>query len=408
MKLAMTNARVFDGNQYHATATHTLFIEDGIIVGLRQKGPIPTGYRVLDLNGMTLLPGFIDLHVHLGMYHNVPDQKRYQRFAFAKVLYLALQRAREALFGGVTTMREVGGRLGEAVVIRDAIHAGVLPGPNLYTSGDSITFTGGHAFFEADGEWALRKAVRQQFRAGADLIKIGQSDDFDRPGFTTDELRALCDEVHRVGKRLAVHIDREPGYAMAVEAGVDTVEHGFFPAEQTLDRMGERGTYWVPTISINRGMRHDEHTADRYETVLFDAFHHHRGWSVTESKRRARIMREAFEAFPRCFARGLEKGIKIVTGTDVPLAGLPMDAVKNEIIKFVHWGMTPEQALAAGTSLAAEALGVEADIGVLSEGKRADVIVLAGDPIADIEAIDQVKIVVKDGTIVRDDLKFIT
>ncbi len=400
------NARLLDGTGAKPIAQAWIQTKGNRIEAIETGDhPVPAGYKEIDLEGQTLMPGLIDLHVHVGHHRSEPDAMRYENFSEAKISLLAARDVEISLLGGVTTLRDLGARHGQSTTIRDAVNTGILPGSRVISANESITFTGGHASYEADGIWALRAAIRRQIRGGADVIKIGQSDDKTFPGFTQSELDALCDEAHRLGRRIAVHIDREPGYGMAVMAGVDTVEHGFYPSDETLQRMLEQGTYWVPTITINRGMRSDEHTPERYESNLVNGYRR-KGLSAHQAQKRAADMREAFEAFPECFAEGVKMGVKIVTGSDGPRAGkIPMDSLRNEVIKFVQWGMNPSQAIVAATSLAAEALGMEDELGRIQKGYLADLIVLDGDPLRNIEHVDRVLLVMKDGCIYRNELE---
>jgi len=404
---ALTNARVVDGSGGPPLELGTVFVEAGHIAAVEQSVPtaISTDYEVVDLAGRTLIPGLIDMHVHLGYLRTEPDRARYDQFTPAKVALLSTKHVRDALMGGVTTVRDLGSSDGQSVVLRDMVAAGLVPGARVIPAGRSLAYTGGHCRCEVDGEWGFRRAIREQVRDGAEWIKFGQADDAAMPGLTEEELRAVMDEAHRLGRRVAVHVDREPGYQMAVRAGVDTVEHGFYAYDETLDLMAELGTYWVPTITINRGMRWNEYTAGSYEANLV-RINQQKGMAKQTAERRAYQMRVAFEQLPVCFARGMEKGVKIVAGSDGPRADrIPMDSVKNEVIKFVEWGMDPLRALSAATGLAAEALDLDNRLGLVRRGFVADLVVLDHDPLVDMENLDSVVLVMKEGTVYRNDLE---
>ena len=404
MAYALINAFLIDGSG-NSEPNKTILINENRIEDVYSGQQVPDGYQTIDLEGRALLPGLIDAHIHIGHSRSEPDRMRYDRFTEPKVSLLAARQVWESLWGGVTTLRDMGARHGQSITIRDAVNAGTIPGSRVVAANESITFTGGHASYQVDGPWAMRAAVRHQVRAGADVIKIGQSNDANYPGFNPVELEAVIDEAHRLGRRVAVHVDKEPALGMSVRAGVDTVEHGFYPYPETLELMLEKGTYWVPTITINRGMRHDEHTPERYEQNLTEVFKTN-GIGDHQARRRAAEMREAFEAFPKCFAQAVEMGIKIITGPDGPRADrVPMDCARNEVVKFVDWGMSPEQAIVSATSLAAEALGLDHELGVIRKGYLADLIVLDGDPLEDIETIDSIRLVMKDGCIYRNELQ---
>jgi imidazolonepropionase-like amidohydrolase len=197
---------------------------------------------------------------------------------------------------------------------------------------------------------------------------------------------------------------------MAVEAGVDTIEHGFNPSDETLELMAEKGTYWVPTITINRRMRQEEHDPESYVRAVRGAFAS-KGMAGSAVEEKLDLLVECFGEFPGRFERGLELGVRIVTGSDGPRPagyagelGIPMDSVRNEIVKFVDWGMEPMQALKAATSEAAGAMGLDDRLGRVEPGYYADLVVLGSDPLEDIEAVDEIELVMKKGEVFRNDL----
>ncbi len=405
MSYAFTNAFMIDGMGESQPDT-TVLIKDGRIEKVGSGLPIPKDYQEIDLKGKTLMPGLIDLHIHVGILSGPEAWMDKAHFPSGRKALVAAARAKAALLGGVTTLRDVGAEDGIALALKEAIELGQVPGSRIVAAGSVIVMTGGHAYqlaWEADGPEELLRAIRQNLKDGADLIKICQSEGLPFPEYTMEELKVIVDECHMRGKKVAVHVETEPGMGMAVEAGADTIEHGFYPSDETLAMMAEKGTYWVPTITINRRMRQEEHTEESYVAAIRQAFKQ-KGLIGSEAERKLDYLRECFTAFPERFAKGLELGVKIVTGTDGPRAkgyagelGVPMDSVRNEIIKFVDWGMDPMQALMAGTSLAAEAMDMGDRLGSIQEGMTADLIVIDGNPLEDIESIEEVVMVMKEG-----------
>ncbi len=409
MKYALTHAFLIDGTG-DSQPNRTVLIEDGIILEIQSQPTIPEGFSEIDLAGKTLMPGLIDLHIHFAALSGDERWMQDAHFPAGRRALLAAVRAEESLLGGVTTLRDLGTEHGIAIALKEAIELGQIRGSRVVTAGSAIVMTGGHGYqmsVEADGPVELLRAIRQNLKDGADLIKICQSEGLPYPEFTMDELKTVVDECHMRGKRVAVHVETEPGMGMAVEAGIDTIEHGFNPSDQTLELMAQKGTYWVPTITINRRMRQEEHDATTYMDGVRRAFRQ-KGMTGADVEGKLDYLRECFLAFPERFQKGLELGVKIVTGSDGPrpagyagTLGIPMDSVRNEVVKFVEWGMNPMQALMAATSEAAKALDMADQIGQIAPGMVADLIVLDENPLEDIEHIDTINMVMKEGVFAR-------
>jgi imidazolonepropionase-like amidohydrolase len=328
-------------------------------------------------------------------------------FSSGRRALLAAARARRALDGGVTTLRDLGSTDGIALALKEAVELGQVEGSRIVSCGAAVVMTGGHGYqhgkYEADGPDEIRAAIRQNLKDGADLIKICQSEGLPYPEYTMEELEAVVHECHMRGKKVACHVETEPGLGMAVRAGIDTIEHGFNPDDETLELMAEKGTYWVPTITINRRMRQEEHDEESYVEGVRRAFLQ-KGMQGPEVDRKLDFLRNCFAAFPERFERGLELGVKIVAGSDGPRPkgyagerGIPMEAVRNELVKFVQWGMKPMDAILAGTALAAEALGRQDRLGCVKSGYVADLVAVDGNPLEDIEDIDNISFVMKEG-----------
>ncbi|HET9610097.1 MAG TPA: amidohydrolase family protein [Acidimicrobiales bacterium] len=385
---------------------------DLLIAGERiaEVGPtsVPDGAEVVDLGDLTLLPGLMDMEVNLLM--GGPDHESplvpVQDDPAVKTLR-AVANARRTLRAGFTTVRNLGlfvqtGGILLDVALKTAIDRGWVAGPRVVPAGHAITPTGGHldpTMFQAyaphvlpltveegiaDGVDEVRKAVRYQIKHGAQLIKVCASGGvMSHTGpagaqqYSGDELRAIADEAHRAGLRVAAHAHGDDGIRAAIEAGIDCIEHGSLMTDETLDLMVERGTFLVPTTYLADGM--------------------------DTSHAPPELQAKAAEVFPRAkrtISRAIERGARIACGTDAP--AIPHGRNAKELIALVDRGMTPAQAIRAATTVAAELIDVE-DRGRLESGLLADVIAVPGDPTADITVTEQVSFVMKGGQVFRHD-----
>ena len=358
------------------------------------------GARTLDLPQATLLPGLIDMHVHPTYYWEEPDSATYTYEPEEALVYspvtialVAARKLRQALLGGVTTARDTGAVNGIMFDVKRAVERGHIPGPRLYVAGRLIVPTGGHVHYlpglanQADGPYGFRRAVREEIRAGADLIKVANNG----ADLTQEELNAAVDEAHRLGRKVANHTSRPPSQRMAIEAGVDTFEHGA-PSPEEIDLAAAKGITWVPTLNIgeehlrwcDQRRRHpDPAVAQRAERDYAEGMRH----------------REAVHA---SLAYAVSAGLRLAAGTDSWLGGVRFAAMPDEVRWLVEYGCPPMQALQAATSWPAQAMGWT-EIGTLEPGKLADIIAVEGDPLADIRALDRVVLVVRDGCIVKSD-----
>jgi imidazolonepropionase-like amidohydrolase len=324
----------------------------------------------------------------------------------AEKAYQAAVHARVTLEGGFTTVRDVGCLYPDSFIdvsLRNSIAKGLLPGPRMLVAINLIGATGGHSdrsaglHFRATGRESdytdgiadspadLRKAVRFNVKYGADVIKFCASggvmslaDEVDTPQLTLDEMTAVVDEAHRLRKRVAVHCHGDSAARDAIEAGVDSIEHGTFLRDETLEAMKANGVYLVPTLlvqhQLGRGL-------DRLPPEL------------------AVKARQAIEAAPGMVRRALEIGVKIALGTDSGVCRHGINA--REMGLLVNAGMSPIAALKSATSVNAELLGLSEKIGTLEAGKRADIVAMPGNPANDIRVSEKVVFVMKDGKVVR-------
>ncbi|MDQ2774826.1 MAG: amidohydrolase family protein [Acidobacteriota bacterium] len=397
-------ARLFDGKSDR-------LIEPGVIVISGNKitslgGQIPSGATVLDLGDATLLPGFIDSHTHLS-YDFDPDYNGARLKALdlttAEQAIDATVNARKTLMAGFTTVRDVGSNDFIDVGLRNAINNGVVPGPRMLVSVHAIGATGGHCDDGAGFKFGLlnhesgpedgvvdspdqaRFAVRFNIKYGADVIKtcatggvLSPTDAVDTPQLTQAELDALVAAAHDLGRKTAAHAHGNEGAKRAIRAGIDSIEHGTFLDDEGLRMMREHGTYLVPTLSVRSG--------------------------ISESKLPPLIQQKAeaaLKAHDNMFRRALAMGVKIALGTDA--AVYPHGNNALEFVLMNKLGMTPAQSLRAGTSVAADLLGLQNKIGTLEPGKLADIVAVPANPLRDIKVTQSVFFVMKEGVVYRND-----
>lgn len=368
-------------------------------VGAAASAPaFPPEAQVIDLPDATLLPGLIDMHCHPTFYYEEPDLATYtddydgvSTYPPAMVALLAAGNIRKALLSGMTTLRDTGSVNDIMFDVRRAVKKGLIPGPRLYLSGRLIIPTGGHCHNlaglsnQADGPHDFRRAVREEVRTGADFIKIAN----DKQDLTQEELNAAVDEAHRLEKKVCCHTIWHPSQRMAIEAGVDTFEHGT-PTPEEIDLAAQKGITWTPTINMS------QEYLKWYEQ---QSKHSDPGIAHTAQQGYA-SQKQYLEQKHASMEYALKAGLRIVAGTDSFMRDVRFDALPDEIRTLVDYGCSPMQAIQAATSWAAESMGWK-DIGTLQPGKAADVIALAGNPLEDIHALDKVTLVISYGNVVK-------
>src|SRR5437660_3406157 len=409
--IVLKAARMFDGKSKTLVQNGVVIVQGDKIVDVGSNLPVPAGAKVIDLGDVTLSPGFMDAHTHLTLDFSGDFNKRRLEQLDLKVSEQAIRAvgyARTTVEAGFTTVRDVGSRFVSSrefvdVALRNAINKGVIVGPRMLVATKGIGATGGHfdptgGFRDflfgrepdytdgiANGPDEVRKAVRFEVKNGADVIKAAVSggvlslaDEVDTPQFTPAEMAALVDESHRLGKKVAVHCHGDQAAREAIEAGVDSIEHGSFMKTETLQLMKTKGTYLVPTLM-----------ATEYILSKIDSYP-----PALQAKARA-----AGAARSEMFRNDVKMGVKIALGTDA--GGFPHGYNAKEFALMVGLGMQPIDALRSGTSNDADLLGIAQAVGTLEKGKRADIVAMPGDPTADITATERVSFVMKDGKIIR-------
>ena len=339
--------------------------------------------NVVDVSGSYVIPGMINCHEHL-------DNRRgfgsFQQRAAQDPLYLILRSARNALLSlqeGVTTVRDLASKQCTNLIIKQAINDGMIVGPRVFACGTAIAMTGGHGdeiCLVADGVDEVRKAARTLLRAGADIIKVMGSGGYVTQGrdlpfssqLTIEEMRAAFDEAHRAGKPTTVHAHPSPAVRAAIEAGVDCIEHGALLDLETAELMASKGVFLVPTASESWMMAEHGVVWGRPK------------WLVESDRAH---LGPRMEVLKQC-VRG---GPKIAVGSDV------IGDMVREMLLLVEAGMTPMQAIEAATRVGAEVLCQQNDLGTVEPGKFADLVIVDGDPLVDLNALRNIKMVYKGG-----------
>jgi imidazolonepropionase-like amidohydrolase len=402
--IAIRAGKLIDGKSDAAIPNALILIEDGKIVSVTLGGAPPAGVDLLDLSNSTVLPGLIDAHTHILLQGDVTEEDYSVQLLKQSIPYraiLAARNAKIALDHGFTALRdlETEGAMYADVDVKTAINRGEIPGPHLFVSTRAMAPTGmypllgfswelelPHGVQPVDGVEGARLAVREQLSHGADWIKYYSDHGYHyeadgvlhgQVNFTDEEARAIVDETHRLGHRVAAHAISSDGIAAALRAGVDSVEHGDGLTDPEIEEIARRGIYWVPTVMVGAAV-----APGRGGNWL----------KMVNTERDA-------------FGRALKKNVKIVFGTDVGgFAWTGMNETQ-EFHYYVEYGMTPMQAIRTATTSAAELLGWSDKIGSIEPGKLADIIAVNGDPLKDITVLDHVTFVMKEGVIYKNETK---
>ena len=398
---------LIDGSNDNPMNEMSIYVVDNKI------SEIVTGYiepepddQYIDLSGYTVLPGLIDMHVHLTS--NQSSTSRYTESTSlnpADYAIRSVNNAKKTLMAGFTTVRNLGGSDTVTVSLRNEIAKGTVPGPRIYTAGLSIASTGGHA----DGTNSLNrelssdpgpadgiinspddayKAVRHRYKEGADLIKItatggvlSNAKNGQNPQMTLEEIKSVVDAARDYGFKVAAHAHGSEGIIRAVKAGVDSIEHGTLMDEEGMTLMRKEGTYYVPTLLAGAWVAEKALIEDYYPTF---------------------VQKKALEIGPQListFSKAYQAGVKIAFGTDTGVT--PHGDNAKEFKLMVEAGMTEKEAILSATFHASILLGEEENLGSISKGKLADIIAVSGNPLEDITNLESVDFVMKDGNVVK-------
>jgi len=400
-------ARVIDGTGAAPIQNGVVVVTDDRIVAVGAAGAVsvPAGARTVDLGNATLLPGFIDAHTHvIGRTLGDPagdDAAVRDVDSFGAIL--GTVNVRNTIMAGFTSVRNVGSPNFDDLALRKAINEGWVIGPRMQTAAHSLGITGGHCDENgfkpglqdgdfktgiADSPDQIRAAVRYQVKYGADVIKtcatggvLSEGDAVGTTQYSYDEMKAMVDEATKLERKVAAHAHGAEGIKIATRAGVASIEHGSFLDEEGARLMAQRGTYLVPTLSAGEAVERAAKTG-----VL-------KGLRAEKALAAAAAMRNAVRL-------AMTNKVPIALGTDAGVG--PHGANGHEFTLMVEWGgMTPMQAIVAGTSNAAKLLGWDRNVGTLSAGKWADVVAVPGDPIADIKTMEKPVFVMKNGVVYK-------
>jgi imidazolonepropionase-like amidohydrolase len=403
-KIAIKAGRLIDGKSDTPVPNALILVEGDKILSVTPGGTAPAGAEVIDLSKATVLPGLADTHTHVLLQGDVTSEDYDAQLLKQSIPYraiLAARNARIALGHGITAMRdlETEGAMYADVDVKNAIARGEVPGPRMQVATRAMTPTGMYPLLGysweiqvpagvqyADGVEGVRKAVREQVMYGADWIKYYSDRKYifgpdgvlhSMVNYTDEEAKAIVDEAHRLGKKVAAHCIGSDGIAAALRAGVDTVEHGDGLTDALMEEMARKGVYWVPTLTVG----------------LYVAPGRGGNW-----QRMADLQRENF-------AKALKQGVKIAMGTDAGgFDWLTVNQTK-EFEYYVQYGMTPIQSIRTGTAVAADLLGWSDKLGSIEPGKWADIIAVAGDPLRDITELQRVKFVMKGGEVFKNEIR---
>jgi imidazolonepropionase-like amidohydrolase len=380
-----------------------IVIEDGVVIAAGVQGEMaaPEGSREIALGARTILPGLIDMHVHLT--GPATKGRGYDGLAYSKDRYTvwAVKHSLDTLNAGFTTVRDVGSGY-EMLSVRDAVNEGEIPGPRIFAAGPPIGIVGGHCSDEnylpydeerigtgvATGPWGLREKVRRNIKFGTDLIKtcstggvFSKGTLLGAPQSTVEELKAIVDEAHMRGLKVASHAHGTIGIKNAIEAGVDTIEHASYLDDDAIRMAKKNGVF------LSMDIYNTEFTLAEGEKLGVPEE------SLNKEREVGGVQRESF-------SKAVKAGAKMVFGTDAAI--YPHGDNAKQFAVMVRFGMTPAQAIRAATTTAAEALGKSGELGCLQKGCAADLIAVAGDPLADVSVLENVDFVMKGGDVYKD------
>lgn len=389
-------ARVFDATGAPVIEQGFVQVEDGHIARVGKASDLGSAASsATDLGDVTLLPGLVNTHTHLTFSADADVLENALHDSHEMKVIRAVKNARLALHSGVTTIRDCGSSNPIVFAMREASAEGLIDAPHVWASGEVITSTGGHCYFfgiECDSAEDIRRAVRRQVKAGADFIKVMATGGGITPNtfpanaqFTRDEMMALTEDARRLHRRVAAHCHGTPGIRNAIDAEVTTIEHCSFMTPDGVEyeaplaqAVADKGIYVCPTISTGERMR---------QKLLAEGQELPERWRNSVPKRRDNLRRM------------YDLGVKFIAGSDAGVGFVPFDDFQLDLEMLVeHVGMPNNEAIMSATSVAAEAIGSD-EFGTLEAGKRADMIAVHGNPLHDIGALRDIRMVMKSGAV---------
>ncbi|MGZ6346547.1 MAG: amidohydrolase family protein [Anaerolineales bacterium] len=384
MPLIILCGTLFDGETDETIKGAWLSIEDGVIASVLDHKPARSG-AFLDLSRYTVLPGFIDCHDHVCL--DPGDEIAQAKESSPWLAVRGAARLKTIVEAGITTLRNAGEHERLDLVLKRAVESGLIPGPRLLTAGMWICRTGGHGWFdekEADGPWEIRKAIREEVKHGADWIKImvtggisTEHSDATMSDFNREEIFVAVEEAHRLGKKIAAHAHGGEGVDSLIEAGVDSLEHGFYLTRPELHEMAKKGIPLCSTYGIIDAIIREPQSPE---------------FSRQNCLKVAKTIN-------KMLTNAIQENVSIVVGTDGNHGKMAI-----ELDALIRAGYSHVQALKALTSIPARLLGLQDQVGTLKKGLKADLVVVDGDPFNNIHAIGNVKMVIKDGQVIFKDV----
>ena len=375
-----------------------ILIESGVIVKVSKNIPVMSHYEIIDLQDMTILPGLMDAHVHLTGNTDLKGHEGISESSYLATIY-GVKNAKQTLMAGFTTVRNVGASNYSDVALRDGIDQKAILGPTLLVSGPPLGITGGHcdsnilpAEYEykaqgvADGPWEVRRKVRENKKYGADLIKycatggvMSKGTNVNNRQYTLDEMKAIVDEAHTLGMKVAAHAHGLEGIRMAIEAGVDSVEHSSLIDQETINLAIAKGVFLAMDIYVS-----DYILGEGAKNGIPE-------YSLNKERIVGKRQRENFKM-------AVESGAKMVFGTDAGI--FPHGKNAKQFKYMVEWGMKPIEAIQASTINTAELFG-KTNIGEIKETFDADLIGVKGNPLKDITLLENVSFIMKEGQVIK-------
>ena len=397
--------RLIDTQNGKTVTNKTIVVSNGLISSIEDGFLTPNNsFELIDLSSKTVLPGFIDMHVHIENETNPNQYLKEFTDNTADVAFESVGFAKTTLMAGFTTVRDLGG-IGVNLALRDAINAGKIDGPRILTAGKSIGTTGGHADPTngmkdelmgdpgpdqgvVNGVDDARKAVRQRYKNGADLIKItatggvlSVAKNGQNPQFTLEEVKAICETAKDYGMTVAAHAHGDEGMQRAIKGGVTTIEHGTLMSDETMEMMTQYKAYYVPTITAGKFVAENAQIKGYYPDV---------------------IVPKALDIGPKIqgtFAKAYKKGVAIAFGTDAGV--FPHGQNAKEFGYMVEAGMPAMEAIQSATTTNAKVLGLSDKIGVIAKGFVADIVAVNENPLENIHTLENVIFVMKDGKVYK-------
>lgn len=395
--VVIRRGRVWTGVAGGMVATRDILIKGDRIEALYEPGhepELPPDVEEIDAQGKTIVPGLINVHTHISLDGSADPVTAALKDGSYICLIKAVGFAKEYLEAGVTTIRDLGGFEGIDLALKKAISQGIIKGPRMLVSAKILCMTGGHMSsigVEIDGADSARRAARFQLKNGADVIKLIATGGVMTPGaepgsaeLTVDEMKAAVEEAQKAGKHSASHAQGTQGIKDSIRAGITSIEHGIYLDEEAIHMMLREEVYLVPTLSAPYFI-----IKDRAEVPEF---------IVHKTEQVMKIHSESLK-------RAHQAGVKIALGTDSGTPFNPHGTVLEEVRLLIQNGLSPEEALSAGTRVAADAIGLGNEIGTIEVGKLADILAVSGDPLSDCQSLANVAWVMKEAKIVYRDYK---